>query len=106
MLWEFTNSKNITGAGKKICCVCGQVVITEREVWNWFSKFCSGNTSLRDERWSGCSSDLDQDALRELVECNLFKSIWDLALDLKTSKSIICCHLKKYKKSKQADHTP
>ena len=35
-----------------------------------FSKFHSGDASLRDEPRPSCSSDFDQDALRELVEFN------------------------------------
>ena len=50
---------------------------------------------LRNEPRPGCSSDLDQDALRELVEYNLHKSRWESALDLNTSQTTICHHLKK-----------
>ena len=95
MLWEFKNNKNATETAKKICSVYGQGVITDRQVRNWFSKFRSGDTSLRDEPRPGRSSDLDQDALRELVECNPRKSTRELALDLNTSQSTICRHLKK-----------
>ena len=40
-------------------------------------------------------SDFDQDALRELMECNLQKSTWKLALDLNISEFIICLYLQK-----------
>ena len=49
-------------------------VITDHQVQNWFSKFHSDNTSWRNEPRPGRSSDLDQDTLRELVECNQCKS--------------------------------
>ena len=39
--------------------------------------------------------DLDQDALRELVECRPRLSTLELALDLNTSQFTICRHLKK-----------
>ena len=42
----------------------------------------------------GRSSDLNQDPLRELVECNPRKSTQELALDLNTSQSSMCRHLK------------
>ena len=37
------------------------------KTWNRLSKFYSGDTLLRDEPRSGCSSNLSQDALREFV---------------------------------------
>ena len=96
MLRKFTNNKKkATETVKKTCSVYGQVVITDRQVRNWFSKFRFGNTSLKDERRPGCSLDYDQDALRELVKCNLRKTTRVLVLDLNTSQSITCRHFKK-----------
>ena len=43
----------------------------------------------------GCSLDFDHDPLRELVECNWHKSTQELALDLNTSQTPICHHVKK-----------
>ena len=57
-----------------------------------FQYFLLFYISLRDEPRLGHSSDCDQDALRELVEWNLRKSTWELALDLNTSQSTICRH--------------
>ena len=34
---------------KNIWSIYDQGVITDCQVWNWFSKFCSGDTSLRDK---------------------------------------------------------
>ena len=50
---------------------------------------------MRDEPRPRHSSDLDQDALRKLVECNGHKNTQELAPDLNTPQSTICCHLKK-----------
>ena len=61
MLWGLTIAKIQV---RKFVNVYGQV-------WNWFSKFCSGDMPLRELR-PRYSSDLDEDALRELVECNPF----------------------------------
>ena len=36
--------------------------------------FSHDTTSLKDELKRGCLSDFNQDALRELVECNPYKS--------------------------------
>ena len=52
---------------------------------NWFSRFCSNNTSLRDKLRPGYLSKFNQDALRELVRCNPCKSTRELALNLSTS---------------------
>ena len=54
--------------------------------------------TLRIEPKPGYSLDLDQDALRKLVECNPCNSTQELTLDLNTSQSTICYHLKKIRK--------
>ena len=84
MLWEFENKKNATETSKK-CIIYGQGVITDHQIQNWFSKFPYGDKSLRDEFRPRQSSDLDQGALREFVECNPCKSTRELVLDHSTS---------------------
>ena len=79
ILWEFRNNKNTKEKAKKISSVHGS-----------------------DEPRPGCSSNLNQDALKELMECNPRKSTRELALDLNTSEATTCHHLKKI--SKQARH--
>ena len=73
MWWEFENSKKYDRKAKKICSVYGQGLITDWQVQNWFSKFC-----LSDESRSGCFSDVNQDAFRELMECNPCKNTQEL----------------------------
>ena len=85
----------VTETAWKITSVYSQSIITDCQVQNWFSKFHFGDISLKEEPRLGHSSDLDQNALRELVECNPHKRTWELALDLNTSQSTICHHLKK-----------
>ena len=70
MLCVFKNNKNTTETVKKISCAYG---FTGHHVQIWFSKFHSGEISLRDKLGPGCSSDLDQSALRELVENSILK---------------------------------
>ena len=70
MFWEFKNNKNAIETAKKICTVYDQDMMTDYQVQNWFSKFCSGNTSLRDKPRPRYTLDPNQDALRELVEGN------------------------------------
>ena len=63
MLWELKNNKNTREIAKKICSVYGDGVITDCQVWNLFSRFRSGDVSLRDdEPRPESSSDLDLDA--------------------------------------------
>ena len=71
MLWEFKNNNNTTETVKKVCSVYGQHVITDCKVPNWFP---SSDTSLTDEPKPE-HSDIDQAALRELVECIAFREI-------------------------------
>ena len=78
MFWEFKNKKQL----RKF------VVFITAKFETVFSKFRSDDSSLRDEPSSGPSSDLDQDALRELVECNSHKNTREFALDLNTSQSV------------------
>ena len=54
---------NVIETGYKIRNVYSQGVIANRPVWKWFSNFCSGHASLRDEQRPGRSSDFDQDTL-------------------------------------------
>ena len=98
MSWEFKNNKNAIESAKKICSVYGQSAITDHQVWNWFSKIHSGDMSLSGESRPGCSSDLNQYALREFLKCNPHKSTQELALDLNIFQSTISYHLKKKKK--------
>ena len=93
MLREIKNNKNPTETVKIICSVYGQGVNTDYQVRNWFSKFSSGDASLRDEPRPERSSDGDHDVLRELMEWNPRKSSRELTLDLNTSQFIICCYL-------------
>ena len=58
MLFKFKNNKNTTETAKKHFSVYGQGVLTDHQIQNWFSKFHSGNISLRDEFRPGYSSDL------------------------------------------------
>ena len=90
-IWTFKNNINATETAKKNSNAYVYVlsVITDHKVPNWFSKFPSEDTSLRDEPRLGRSSDLDEDILRELVECNPRKSSRELAFELNTSQSTI-----------------
>ena len=97
MLWEFKQGNNATQTAENICSVYGEGIITDRAVWNWFVKFRSGDTSLKDKPRPGRSSDFDDDAFKALVEYNPRQSTRKLADKLNTSHSAIC--LEKMEKS-------
>ena len=59
MLCEFKKNKNAPETVKIFCSVYGQEVITNSQVQNWLSKFCSHDTSVSDEIRSERSSDID-----------------------------------------------
>ena len=73
----------------------GEGTITDRAVPNWFVKFLSGDSSLKDEPRPGRSSDFDTEALKSLVECNACQNTRELADKLNTLQSTINRHLEK-----------
>ena len=102
-LCEFENNENATEIAKKICNIDGQGIIIDCQVRNWFSKFYSGKASLTDEPRPGFSSNLNKDALRELMDCNLCKSTQELALDLHTYQIYYLLPVKKIEKMSKLD---
>ena len=88
-LYKFKNNENSTETAKKMCSVYGQVVITDQQIWNWFSKFCYCGMSLRDEHRPGCSSEFKQDVLKNIAGCSPHKHTQKLALDPNTFQSTI-----------------
>ena len=96
MLWEFKNNKNTTETAKKLQCHYWPPSQLVFKVLFWWYIL---------KRWTGTriSSDLNQDALKELVECNPYKSTQELVLDFNTFQSTISCHLKKIGKVSKLD---
>ncbi|CAK9796133.1 Histone-lysine N-methyltransferase SETMAR [Anthophora plagiata] len=95
MLWEFQNGNNAANTAKKICDVIGEGVVSERTVRNWFAKFRSGDISLQYEPKPGRSTDIDDHALKVLMEQNPRQTTRELADKMETSQSTVCCHLEK-----------
>ena len=85
MLWQFKQGNSDTETAEKIGSVYGEGTIIDRAVRNWFVKFCSGGTSLKDEPRPGRSSDFDANAFKSLVECNARQSTQELADKLNMS---------------------
>ena len=89
VMLEFKNNKILQKQLRKFSSVYGQSVITNYQVRNCFSKFCSVDTSLKDDPRPGYSSDFDQDALTELMEYIPYKGPWEFVLGRNTSQSAV-----------------
>lgn len=98
MLWEFKQGNSAKATAEKICNVYGEGLITDRAVTNWFAKFRSGNTTLKDEPRPGRPSDIDENLLKEILEQNPCQSTRDIAKRLNISKTTVSRHLKKLRK--------
>ena len=91
MLWKFKNNKNSTETSKKMASIYGQGVITDSQIRNWFSKFCSG------DKWTQTRT-----LIRPWLRCS--KWIGSMQPTQKYSRIItlhsftICNHLKKIRK--------
>lgn len=59
----------------------------------WFAKFCAEDFSLKDASRSGRSQEVDNDQLKNLIECNSCYTTRDIAQILKISKSSVENHL-------------
>ena len=95
MLWKFNQGNSAKATAEKICSVYGEGLISDRAVRNWFAKFRSGDTSLKDEPRVGRSSNLDDNLLKTTLEQNPRRSTRDIAGRLNTSQSTVCRHLEK-----------
>ena len=103
--WKNESACSISGSLRKsfkISSVYSQCIFTGHHVKKWFSKFDYGDTSLGVEPKPRSSSDLDQDALRELVKCNPLKSTRKLALNLNITSHNLQ-PLKKDRKNEKAE---
>ena len=53
MLWEFKQGNNVTETAEKICSVYSKGIIIDQAVQNWFMKFHSEDTSLKNNQDQG-----------------------------------------------------
>ncbi|XP_043260411.1 histone-lysine N-methyltransferase SETMAR-like [Colletes gigas] len=95
MLWEFQQGNSAKTTAEKICSVYGEGLITDRAVGNWFIKFRSEDTTLKDEPRAGRPSDFDDNLLKAILEQNPRKSTRGIAERLNTSQSTVNRHLEK-----------
>ena len=93
LLFNFCNGKNAAQAAKMIRDVYGEPALKDKQCWNWFDKFCSGDFSLKDEQRSGRPNDvkkLDRQIPHELKEMHSTKRINPCDLHLKCNEFDPC----------------
>ena len=89
MLYYFKKGKNATEMQKKIHAVYGEGAVTDQMCQMWFVKFRAGDFSLDDDpRW-GRLIEVDSNQIETLIENNQHSITWELADNLKISKSIV-----------------
>ena len=70
MLYEFQKGSNASVACKNLCDTFGSKVVNIRTYERRFTKFCSGDLSLKDDYRSGWPSKVDNDILQSMLESN------------------------------------
>ena len=70
LLFYFRKGKKAAEAHKEVCEVYGFNCLKERTYQNLFTKFCSGDFSLRDNQCSGRVSEDDDDIMKVIIELN------------------------------------
>lgn len=68
LLYYFRKGKNASQAHKKLCAVCGNEALKERQCQNWFAKFCSGDISLKNAQRSGRPVEVDETHIKAIID--------------------------------------
>ena len=66
MLFYFCKGKNAAQAAKKLRDVYGEEALKDRQCWNWFDKFRSGEFLLKDEQRSSRPNEVDDDQTKAI----------------------------------------
>ena len=82
LLYYFWKGKNAEQARKKLYDVYGEKSLTERQCQNWFARFHSGDFDLKDTPRSVCSSEVDDDKIKAMIENNRRSKIREIAEQL------------------------
>ena len=94
LLFYFRKGKNASQAHKKLCAVYGDEALKERQCRNWFDKFRSGDFSLKDEKRSGCSVEVDDDLIEAIIDSDHHSTTREIAEKLHVSRTCIENRLK------------
>lgn len=99
LLFYFRKGKNASQAHKKLCAIYGDEALKERQCQNWFAKFRSGDISLKNEKRSGRSVEVDD----ALIDSNRHSTTREIAEKLHVSHTCIENHLKQLGYVKKLD---
>jgi transposase len=94
MLFEFDQKKSEMETYRKITTVYDKETISLPTVYNWFTRFRSGDRSLENKPLPGATPLIDKDRLQKLIEENPSYTLNELAKRLNVSKATVCRHRK------------
>jgi histone-lysine N-methyltransferase SETMAR len=93
MLYEFDLKHNAAEAAHNICFAYGKGALTDRTCRFWFAKFRKKQRDLSDEPHTGRPIELDEEALRAVIEDDPRQSTRELATKFNCSNFTIDLHL-------------
>ena len=93
MLYDFRAGLKAAESHRRLCKAFLPDVVSKQTVKNWFKRFKSGNYSIDDETRSGRPSELDNQALQQLVESNPRWTTYEVAAILGCDHSTILRYL-------------
>ena len=94
LLFYFRKGKNASQARKKLCALYGDEALKERQCQNWFDKFRSSDFSLKDEKRSGRTVEVDDDLIEAIIDSDRHSTTREIAEKLHVSHTCIENHLK------------
>lgn len=93
MLYDFRAGLKTAESHHRLCQAFGPDVVSHQTVRNWFKRFKCGNYDIEDKSRSGRPSELDDEALQQLVESNPRLTSREMAVTLGCDQSTIVRHL-------------
>ena len=75
----FIFAKGKSQARKKLCAVYGDEALKERQCQNWFDKFRSGDFSLKDEKRSDRTVEVDDDLIKVIIDSDRRRTTREIA---------------------------
>ena len=93
ILYDFKAGLKAVDSHRRLCSAFGQDVVSYKTVTKWYSYFQLGNWSIEDEPRSGRPSEIDDQALLQLVETDPRQTTRQMATALGCNNSTISRHL-------------
>ena len=94
LLYYFRKGKSAVQARKKLYHVYGGKSLTERQYQNWFARFRSGDSHLKDAPRSGRPTEVDNDKIKAMIENNRRSTTREIAEKLNISHTFVERHPK------------